>query len=240
MLLDVVLIGLAYYLAHALVFGPMGEDPSLAPASAASLPVLVFLKLAALLAVGVYRGLWRYVGIGDLMVLRARRSGRVGRHACSSSCSPFASRAARGVVFVLDGLLLFLLVAGSRIAFRCSAACCPPRRGGAGRRVLIFGAGDAGELLLRELRNNPALRCLPVGFADDDPLKRGGSSTAAGLRRQRVVLDHLPAARGRRGNYSSARVPQKRLNEILRECRKGGIRLNRLRFELEDISPQDL
>ena len=42
-----------------------------------------------------------------------------------------------------------------------------------GRRVLIYGAGDGGELLLRELRNNSELHLSPVGFLDDDPAKSG-------------------------------------------------------------------
>ncbi len=42
-----------------------------------------------------------------------------------------------------------------------------------GRRVLIYGAGDGGELLLRELRNNRELQLSPIGFLDDDPAKSG-------------------------------------------------------------------
>ena len=42
-----------------------------------------------------------------------------------------------------------------------------------GRRALIYGAGDGGEMVLRELRNNPGLSFRPVGFIDDDPLKQG-------------------------------------------------------------------
>jgi FlaA1/EpsC-like NDP-sugar epimerase len=41
------------------------------------------------------------------------------------------------------------------------------------RDVLIVGAGDGGRLVLREIVRNPALGYRPVGFADDDPRKRG-------------------------------------------------------------------
>ncbi len=41
------------------------------------------------------------------------------------------------------------------------------------REVLIVGAGDAGQLLLREIVRNPALGYRPIGFVDDDPRKRG-------------------------------------------------------------------
>ena len=42
-----------------------------------------------------------------------------------------------------------------------------------GERVLIYGAGRGGEILLREVLNNPRLKISPVGFIDDDPLKTG-------------------------------------------------------------------
>src|SRR5213076_2386077 len=41
------------------------------------------------------------------------------------------------------------------------------------REVLIVGAGDGGRLVLREIVRNPQLGYRPVGFADDDPRKRG-------------------------------------------------------------------
>jgi UDP-GlcNAc:undecaprenyl-phosphate GlcNAc-1-phosphate transferase len=39
--------------------------------------------------------------------------------------------------------------------------------------VLIYGAGDGGEMVLRELENNPDWECTVVGFLDDDPMKVG-------------------------------------------------------------------
>src|SRR5262249_22796071 len=76
-------------------------------------------------------------------------------------------------VFFLDGLLLLSLLCGTRLAFRMLRSLLPqPGRAGA-QRVLIYGAGDAGELLVRELRNNQGHSCVPVGFLDDDPLKKG-------------------------------------------------------------------
>ena len=47
------------------------------------------------------------------------------------------------------------------------------------RDVLIVGAGDGGRLVLREILRNRELGLRPVGFVDDDPLKRGFASTAS-------------------------------------------------------------
>jgi UDP-GlcNAc:undecaprenyl-phosphate GlcNAc-1-phosphate transferase len=76
-------------------------------------------------------------------------------------------------VFVVDALLLILALAGSRMAFRFFRQFLPTGSLGDGRRVLIYGAGDGGELVLRELKNNPDWNYKPVGFVDDDPLKKG-------------------------------------------------------------------
>lgn len=58
------------------------------------------------------------------------------------------------------------------MAFRLIREILPSPHHTDGRRVLIFGAGDGGEMVLRELRNNPTWDYHPIGFIDDDPMKR--------------------------------------------------------------------
>src|SRR6185503_18599416 len=77
-------------------------------------------------------------------------------------------------VLVMDGLILTVGISGTRISFRLLRSWAarfqsPP----AGKRVLIYGAGDGGELLLRELMQNRELGLTAVGFVDDDPQKEG-------------------------------------------------------------------
>jgi len=136
-----------------------------------SLPVVVSIKLLSFYAFGLYRRLWEFVGIHDLIAIGRAVS-------VASLVSVFVlwgltrlsgySRA----VFVLDGILLLCLTAGSRVLFRVFRESLGARRA-EGRRLLIFGAGAAGELLLRELRSDPTLGYRPVGFLDDDRSKRG-------------------------------------------------------------------
>src|SRR5437868_12311689 len=73
----------------------------------------------------------------------------------------------------LDFLLLLAFVAGTRLLARTLIE--RPRTGlvARGREVLVVGAGDAGQLIVRELQRNSRLRTTPIGFVDDDPRKRG-------------------------------------------------------------------
>jgi FlaA1/EpsC-like NDP-sugar epimerase len=63
-------------------------------------------------------------------------------------------------------------VSGYRILFRVIGELFSQMRK-VGKNVLIFGAGDAGEMVIREIKRNKALNYNPVGFIDDDPSKLG-------------------------------------------------------------------
>ncbi len=59
------------------------------------------------------------------------------------------------------------------MAFRLMRQVLPKQNKLDGTKVLIYGAGDGGELILREIYNNPDLNYYPVAFVDDNPLKSG-------------------------------------------------------------------
>jgi FlaA1/EpsC-like NDP-sugar epimerase len=82
-------------------------------------------------------------------------------------------------VFILYGLLLFVGMAASRLSFRLfSLFVDRPRPDRI--PVLVYGAGDRGEAVVRECRHNPEIGYRPIGFLDDDPTKEG--RTVLGLR----------------------------------------------------------
>ncbi|MEP6691818.1 MAG: nucleoside-diphosphate sugar epimerase/dehydratase [Gemmatimonadaceae bacterium] len=138
----------------------------------ATLPLLVGLRLIAFAYFRLYRGWWRYVGMRDLFdLLKAV--------ACSTllfaAVLVFAGRA-QGFprsVLIIDPLITVALIGGSRFALRAMRERRRPSTAPHLRRLLIVGAGDAGELLLREVQNNPRLGYVPVGFVDDNPRKTG-------------------------------------------------------------------
>jgi UDP-GlcNAc:undecaprenyl-phosphate GlcNAc-1-phosphate transferase len=233
--LDVLLIMLAYYSSYALLFGPM-QDNNDWRLFLKTVPLLVIVKLAAFLWSGVYRGLWRYTSIDDLMTFaKGIIVGSVISVMMVLLLFRFQGFSRR--VFFLDCLILFILVTGSRMAFRLFRQIIPTASGKLGRRILIYGAGDGGELLLRELRNNEELEYTPIGFVDDDPLKKGkvihglkvlgGNGSLLKICREYNVEEIL---------ISSTRLPQERINEVIEQCNEIGIVLKRMKIEIEPLN----
>ncbi|HXI62776.1 MAG TPA: hypothetical protein VNF70_08690, partial [Pyrinomonadaceae bacterium] len=145
-LLDVILIVLAYWSAYALQFGPFSDSPAW-KLFLRTLPVLVVVRLAAFLAFGVYRGIWRYTSMDDLLAFaKAVAAGSI--VSMIIVLFKFRFQGFSRTVFLIDALVMLLLLAGSRIAFRFFRQVLPSGSAGNGQRVLIYGAGDAGELLL--------------------------------------------------------------------------------------------
>ncbi len=170
---DVMLICASYFIAYVIRF-----EGVLSPADRVllvqSLPVVIPVQLVAFFACGVYGGIWRYVGMRDVVnIFRGVFFGTVFSVLVLLLRSRFIgySRA----VFVVDALVLLVLMAGSRVALRLFREYLMNTVEHRGKRAIIVGAGDAGEVLLRELRNNRGLDYRPVGFIDDDPAKIGRS-----------------------------------------------------------------
>jgi len=234
-LLDLILILLAYWGAYAVKFGALSGSAAW-KLFLRTLPVLVFVKMAAFLVMGVYRGIWRYTSLDDLIVFA---KAVVLSSVLSVMVVLFAFRfeGFSRTVFLIDGVLMFMFLAGSRMAFRLFRQVIPVARSGEGRRVLIYGAGDGGELLLRELLNNRALKYSPVGFLDDDPAKSGklihglkvygGNGDLNSVCEQHDVDEVL---------ISSSRMSEERLQEILGFCRTQNILVKRMRITIEDVT----
>jgi FlaA1/EpsC-like NDP-sugar epimerase len=134
------------------------------------LPAVLLIYWGGLWVFGIQRGLWRYVGLHDL--------GRI-FWASMTSAVVFYGLVHVGLgwkeyprsIIILTGLLSGLYIAGIRLAvrwFREWLQIIAPTA----RRVLIVGAGHAGELLARDMLSDPSFNCRPVGFIDDDPVKR--------------------------------------------------------------------
>jgi FlaA1/EpsC-like NDP-sugar epimerase len=135
-----------------------------------ALAVLLVIQAVAFHYYGLYRGVWRFASVPDL--IRIAKSVLVGM--AFSAVVIFLLTRMEGVprsVFPLYGLLLVTLLGCSRLLVRCTKDYRGFR--GEGRRVLIVGAGKAGEMLVRDLLRSRDERYEPVGFVDDSTRKRG-------------------------------------------------------------------
>lgn len=167
--LDVFLISFAYYASFSFVLGQF-ESTAEWDLFVQSLPFVVLLKLSAFLIAGVYRGLWRYTSVGDIFTF-AKAVGLGSALSILTLLLLYRFESYSRTVFVVDAVILLMGLIGSRMAFRLIRQAIPIPMSDDGRRVLIYGAGDGGEMLLRELRNNPEWNYHPVGFVDDDSMK---------------------------------------------------------------------
>lgn len=236
-LIDLALIGLAYYAAFAFRF--QGDEFShFLPYFAASFPAVLGIQLAGLWLAGKYRQVWRRFGASELVnIVKGVAIGVAASVILVLYLYRFVgfSRA----VFVIQPALLTVLLIGSRVAItRLDEYLLGRRR--TGELTLLYGAGRRGLMLARELLEDLSLALQPIGFVDDDRAKQG--LHVEGL----PVLgtgDQLPALLAQ---YQPDQVlvtpvsfPPEKLAEIERACRRAGVGVRRLRFELEELGVEN-
>src|SRR2546421_1389022 len=170
LLLDVILITVAYYGAYRLRFDNAPPYEYI-QAFQSTVGVVIALKIASFGLFGVYRGAWSYAGIFDLSrIMAAVVVAAIATLAYAEWRVPALAHS-HSIVYI-DALLCVALVISARLSFRMLEMVRNwfLRKGD---RVLIYGAGDQGELSLRRLVNQRELDLHPVCFLDDDPRKHG-------------------------------------------------------------------
>jgi FlaA1/EpsC-like NDP-sugar epimerase len=180
LLADTVALSAAPFLLYALRFEGSSWGPLHRQTAIIYTALLVPICVAIFLSFGLYRRLWRYASVAELELIfvagvaAAVVSALLGGYVLpTTGLTPV--RVPLSVLFT-NSVLLVGLIATPRLLMRVAGA-----RGGrwgrratdADRRVLIAGAGIAGELIVRELLSNRDLRMNPIGFVDDDPTKHG-------------------------------------------------------------------
>src|SRR3954449_10699287 len=188
---DACLVALAFLLAFVLRFD-RGIPPRYSELLGQSIAFVILGKLVVFWTFGLYHKLWRFTDGKDFEAI-----GRAVVVATFGLVVAFflvpasvALDPPRGVI-ALDFLLTLTLVTGVRFLVRAVMERRfrgPLARKGA-REVLIVGAGNGGQLVAAELRRNPELGGVPIGFVDDDPRKAG--MRVAGLKVEGTT-DRLP------------------------------------------------
>jgi FlaA1/EpsC-like NDP-sugar epimerase len=169
--------------------------------------VWAVVKTSVFILMGLDRGWWRYVSVGDLG--RLATANLLGSALAAPLIYSLSSSFPRSI-YAIDLLVCILCTAGVRLSARVISEFATTN-GGPNRqkRCLIYGAGDAGVALLRELHQNSSLGYEVRGFLDDNPQKAGvriqGASVlgdgaalerTARLQNVELILIAMPSASG--------------------------------------------
>jgi UDP-GlcNAc:undecaprenyl-phosphate/decaprenyl-phosphate GlcNAc-1-phosphate transferase len=233
-LLDFCLVTICYYVAYRMRFEDPDDFLRNFDMFSRSLPVMLGAQMVAFFAVGVYRGMWRHFGMADTIVV-AR--GVFFGVAAAQLIILYAYRffAYSRTVFVIYAILLLIAVTLSRASFRLVGGFMQRQRRRSGKRVVIYGAGAGGGVVISELLSvGPDVRIL--GFIDDDPRKAGnrvaGYPVLGGYSALTVLIN---AASVDGVVISTRRLTAERLNNLQVVCADGNVRLSRLNVGLEDL-----
>ncbi|MBP2676349.1 MAG: nucleoside-diphosphate sugar epimerase, partial [Deltaproteobacteria bacterium] len=136
-----------------------------------TIPVLLLAKAAGFSAFGLFRGWWRYVGIRDVLPIAGGCTLGSLLFLVSGFFIMYPRTSIPRSVYAIDWLLTFLFVLGARYVIRFGRETYGRRNYEANRRVLVVGAGAAGQMIVREIRANPMMGMVEIGFVDDDRAK---------------------------------------------------------------------
>ncbi len=209
-------------------------------------------KLASFKFLGLDRRWARYASMSDLM--RVAASNLLGSFLGFLILMILRTPVPRSI-FAIDLLLCVMITAGLRVTVRLLTDLARPKpvSGDTTRRTIIYGAGNAGASLQRDIQQNPGLPYQVIGFIDDDPRKRGlilqgitvlgtGTELSQIAKNQQadLILIAVPSASGgqmRRifESCTAAGVPYKTIPGLAEMMEEGG-----LAGQIRDVAVEDL
>jgi FlaA1/EpsC-like NDP-sugar epimerase len=143
--------------------------------------IILFIKIIMFVVFGMYRRVWKYASIKDMVaIVEAAALSTVIMgvifYVLSQPVPWFGNRTFSLPYFprsilIIDFLITLLLIIISRFSERMFNELRFGRPGLRKKRVLIVGAGDAGEMIVREMIRQRNSEYIPIGFLDDDPSK---------------------------------------------------------------------
>jgi UDP-GlcNAc:undecaprenyl-phosphate GlcNAc-1-phosphate transferase len=235
---DLLLIGVSYYLAFWTRFGLNMTTTSMS-LFLLSWPIALVVTYSSFFLFGVYRGMWRYIGINDLS-----------RYAAASLLSGILtwvtigiivpSQPFTGEIFLLYILFLIIGLSGSRSSFLILDRVYSKQFSGIEKEnILLYGADDAGEIALRWILRNPSMGYSVAGFLDDDSLKWGKNIHGVTILGNVDKLDKINQEKHINGVIimSDSMLQSMEGERLLTISRDKGIwvRVLRLEFELKEL-----
>ncbi len=245
LLLDFLLVGVAYTMAILLAFG-FSLSETQASLLLSSLPLAFAAAFLAFFFSGVYRGVWRYIGLTELW-----------RFLWASAFSVILLSA---MIFILESVgelpwqgayppqiillfffFLFVGLTATRLSFRLLDVFFRSHSQEEEIRLLVVGVGDNSEMVLRWIQMNPQLGYLPIGLIDQDEFLRGRSIHGVEVLGGLADLPHIIQARRIQGIVlADENLSPASLQMISHACQTYGCWLKRFHQGFEDLNPANL
>ena len=235
LLLDIVLISISFYLAH-LIRYDFTQEPWFFHSFLNLLPYMLGCKIFCFYYFDLYKGMWRYTGLNDLIgIVKASLTATFIIIALVLFKTRFAGISRS--IFVIDWCLTVISVASLRLFVRLCFEEFTERitfsdvkyaifkifRKGvkSGRGALIIGAGDYGQKVCREFNENPSVRSHVLGFLDDDVSKIGRKIHGVSVLNEINELEHEVKSSGAEDVIIAIpNLSSQRMRSIVELCKK--------------------
>ncbi len=239
LIFDVSLIILSFYLAYLLRFD-FNISLSHWKTALGLIPIILSVKLMFFFFFDLYRGMWRYTSLNDLVnVLKAAFGSFVILVLFVLWWYRFDGIPRS--IFLIDLCFTILFIAGLRVSARFVLELLSGRptslrelfflfydsfkKGKIKKRLLIIGAGDCGEKIYREIKDNAIISYKVLGFLDDDPLKLRRTIHGVSVIARVDDLEKTVLSTGvSEVIIAMPSVDAQRLREIIELCKKSNVK----------------
>lgn len=248
--LDIIVVSISLYLAFFIYYG-LKMDPDILVKYLTYLPVAVVTTLTSFFIFGVYRSVWKYIGLSDVLRYLLAVAVVIPIYILAIIFM-FPDVQIDVIIILLFSIFLFLGLLSTRFSFRLLDSASvqlrynrplfqqsgleviDDRNGNKQQRVLIAGAGQYGELTLRWLRMNPESAYIPIGFVDVDPYLVGREIHGVEvLGHIEQIFDLLEKNRIDGILLTEVEFTQNRYEQIIKRCIDFGCWVRMLRFDFE-------
>ena len=189
-----------------------------------SLFLLVFFRVFSSFFLGLYGGVFRYTSVDDLIrIIKAVSFGTLLFIAGTGVFFHFIGFPRS--VFLIDWFVILVLLGGSRFLYRILREInITPKHAEARRKVLIIGAGDMGEMILRGIRREKEISYQVMGFLDDDPGKQGLRIHGVEVLGKTANLESVIKTKGvKEVIIAIQNISGKKIREITEQCQTIGV-----------------
>ena len=190
---DLLMVPVAWFAAYWLRFNLGLIPPEFLAGGIAALPWVILIQGAVYWLFGLYRGVWRFASLPDLVRITNAAFAGTALVVLALFVLNRSYLIPRSVPVLFCVFQIFLL-AGPRLLYRWLKDHRLNLR--AGQRVLIVGADRAGEMLARDMLRDPQHAYFPAGFVDDKPRRQGGDVHGVPVLGQTDAIPRLVEERG--------------------------------------------